>query len=61
MFKHSDPHAGLSKAEKDTLKYINRIENENKVGINQFIKVGLFLILSLAIEVATFLDRKSVV
>ena len=55
MFKRSDPHAGLSKAEKDTLKYINRIENENKVGINQFIKVGLFLILSLAIEVATFL------
>ena len=55
MFKRSDPHAGLSKAEKDTLKYIIRIENENKVGINQFIKVGLFLILSLTIEVATFL------
>ena len=45
----------LSKSEKKALKHKNHLENENKIGINQFIKIGIFLLCSLAIEIATYL------
>lgn len=45
----------LSKLEKKALKHKKHLENENKIGINQFIKIGIFLLCSLAIEIATYL------
>ena len=44
----------LSKEEKKALKKALKIENENKIGINQFVKVGVFLLFSLAIEITGF-------
>jgi len=44
----------LSKEEKKVLKKALKIENENKIGINQFVKVGVFLLFSLAIEITGF-------
>lgn len=50
-----DKKPRLSKLEKKALKHKKYLENENKIGINQFIKIGIFLLLSLAIEIATYL------
>ncbi len=44
----------LTREEKREKKRLEKRENEHKIGINQFIKVGVFLLLSLAIEIATY-------